>query len=140
LLKDNIKTFRMAKGLSQEELAIKVNVVRQTISKWEKGHSVPDAEMLIKLAEIFEVSVSQLLDFQFEVGGQSNAIAALLGRINEQLVLKNRRAKRIWTVIATVIIGFVLLQLLIIGAISLFRMMPQSGTESTNEYTEIIEK
>ena len=49
MLKENIKTIRKAKGLSQEELAIKLNVVRQTISKWEQGLSVPDSEMLLDL-------------------------------------------------------------------------------------------
>ena len=61
MLKDNIKTIRKSKGLSQEELAIKLNVVRQTISKWEQGLSVPDAEMLIKLAEVLDTTVSTLL-------------------------------------------------------------------------------
>lgn len=41
MLNENIKNLRKAKGLSQEELAIKLNVVRQTVSKWEKGLSVP---------------------------------------------------------------------------------------------------
>lgn len=61
MLKENIKTIRKAKGLSQEELAIKLNVVRQTISKWEQGLSVPDSEMLVALAEVFETPVSTLL-------------------------------------------------------------------------------
>lgn len=39
VLQENIKTLRKAKGLSQEELAVKLHVVRQTISKWEKGVS-----------------------------------------------------------------------------------------------------
>ena len=47
MLKDNIKAIRKSKGLSQEELAIKINVVRQTISKWEQGLSVPDSELLV---------------------------------------------------------------------------------------------
>lgn len=51
MLKENIKSIRKLKGLSQEELAIKLNVVRQTISKWEQGLSVPDAEMLISISE-----------------------------------------------------------------------------------------
>lgn len=51
MLKDNIKSARKSKGLSQEELAIKLNVVRQTISKWEQGLSVPDSEMLISISE-----------------------------------------------------------------------------------------
>ena len=61
MLNENLKQLRKSKGLSQEELAIRLNVVRQTISKWEKGISVPDADMLIKIADIFEVSVSELL-------------------------------------------------------------------------------
>ncbi len=61
MLSENIKTLRKSKGLSQEELAIKLNVVRQTVSKWEQGLSVPDADMLISLSEVFETSVSTLL-------------------------------------------------------------------------------
>ena len=61
MLKENIKTLRKQKGLSQEELSIKLNVVRQTISKWEQGLSVPDAEMLISISEIFDTPVNTLL-------------------------------------------------------------------------------
>lgn len=61
MLNENIKTIRKAKGLSQEELAIKLNVVRQTISKWEQGLSVPDSDMLISISEVFETPVSTLL-------------------------------------------------------------------------------
>ncbi len=61
MLKENIKSIRKSKGLSQEELAIKLNVVRQTISKWEQGLSVPDSEMLISISEVLETPVSTLL-------------------------------------------------------------------------------
>lgn len=61
MLNENIKNLRKAKGLSQEELAIKLNVVRQTVSKWEKGLSVPDSSMLISLAKELDTSVSILL-------------------------------------------------------------------------------
>ena len=61
MLNENIKTIRKSKGLSQEELAIKLNVVRQTISKWEKGLSVPDSNMLISISEVLETPVSTLL-------------------------------------------------------------------------------
>ena len=61
MLNENIKTIRKSKGLSQDELAIKLNVVRQTVSKWERGLSVPDSEMLITLSEILEIPVSILL-------------------------------------------------------------------------------
>ena len=61
MLNENIKTIRKSKGLSQEELAVKLNVVRQTISKWEQGLSVPDSDMLISISEALETPVSTLL-------------------------------------------------------------------------------
>ena len=61
MLNENIKAVRQTKGLSQEELAIKLNVVRQTISKWERGLSVPDSEMLVSISDILETPISNLL-------------------------------------------------------------------------------
>lgn len=61
MLNENIKRLRKSKGLSQEELAIKLNVVRQTVSKWENGLSVPDSSMLITLADELDTSVGVLL-------------------------------------------------------------------------------
>ncbi|MEG1575015.1 MAG: helix-turn-helix domain-containing protein, partial [Bacteroidales bacterium] len=61
MLNENLKAIRTSKGLSQEELAIKLNVVRQTISKWEKGLSVPDADILISISAELETPVSTLL-------------------------------------------------------------------------------
>ena len=61
MLNENIKAIRKSKGLSQQELAIKLNVVRQTISKWETGMSVPDSDMLISISEVLEPPVSILL-------------------------------------------------------------------------------
>ena len=61
MLNENIKRIRKSKGLSQEELAIKLNVVRQTVSKWENGLSVPDSSMLIMLADELDNTVSELL-------------------------------------------------------------------------------
>ena len=67
MLKDNLKTLRKNKGLSQEELSVKLHVVRQTISKWESGLSVPDAEMLINISELFEIPVSEILGENIDV-------------------------------------------------------------------------
>ena len=61
MLNKNIRELRKSKGLSQEELALKLNVVRQTVSKWERGLSVPDAEMLVSLGEVLDAPVSTLL-------------------------------------------------------------------------------
>lgn len=62
MLGDNMKTIRKSRGLSQQDLAVKLHVVRQTVSKWEQGLSVPDSEMLIAISEVLETPVSSLLE------------------------------------------------------------------------------
>ena len=54
MLSDNLKRYRQKKGFTQEELAMRLHVVRQTVSKWEKGLSVPDADLLQRLAEVLD--------------------------------------------------------------------------------------
>ena len=96
MLKDNLKTLRKNKGLSQEELSIKLNVVRQTISKWESGLSVPDADMLITISEIFETPVSEILGESI-VEKETNdlkAISEKLEVINEQLSMKQKQKRK----------------------------------------------
>lgn len=89
MINENIKHFRKTKGMSQEEMAVKLNVVRQTVSKWENGLSVPDANAVIRMAELFEVSVSQLLGI--EVANKSNEdLSEELEKLNEQLAKKNQ--------------------------------------------------
>ena len=53
--------LRKKKGFSQEELANRLNVSRQTISKWEVGESAPDMEKLIAISDLFEVSLDELV-------------------------------------------------------------------------------
>ena len=100
MFQNNLKALRKRKDITQEELATRLNVVRQTVSKWEKGLSVPDSELLIRLAEILEVPVSRLLGSKIEEEEQPDALAEQLSRINEQLAIKNRRAKRVWKALA----------------------------------------
>lgn len=52
MLKDNLKAFRETRGLSQKQLAQKLHVVRQTVSKWERDSSVPDADTVMALAQV----------------------------------------------------------------------------------------
>lgn len=61
MLNENIRAIRKSRGLSQEELAIKLDVVRQTVSKWERGLSVPDSDMLVSLSDTLDVPVATLL-------------------------------------------------------------------------------
>ena len=104
MLNENIKTIRKAKGLSQEELAIKLNVVRQTVSKWEHGLSVPDSEMLVSLSEVLETPVSTLLgETVIEPPADDlKAISEKLEIINLQLA-RSKAAKRkilFWLLVA----------------------------------------
>lgn len=108
MFSENLKTLRKQKGMSQEVLAQQLHVVRQTVSKWEKGLSVPDAEMLVKIAEIFEISVSELLGEKIEETQDMNEIAIQLALLNEQLANKSRRNKRILKVILITIAAIVL--------------------------------
>ena len=114
MLNENIKALRKTKRLTQEELAIRLNVVRQTISKWEKGLSVPDAEMLQKIAGVFEVDVSQLLGSPINQYENIDVIAEQLSRINEQLVVKNNRTRKIWKVIGIITAILIVIQLLLL--------------------------
>ena len=120
MLAENLKALRKAKGLSQEELAARLHVVRQTVSKWEKGRSVPDADLLIRLAEELDTTS-----------------AALLARIAEQLAVKTRRARRIWRIVAGVLIAFVMANLLLILLnFAAFRSF-QAEAESTVQAQEL---
>lgn len=97
MLNENIQSIRKSKGLSQEELAIKLNVVRQTVSKWERGLSAPDSEMLINISEVLETPVSVLLgETNTEPAvaiDDLNVISEKLEVINLQLA-RNKAAKR----------------------------------------------
>ena len=114
MLKDNLKTLRKNKGLSQEELSVKLNVVRQTVSKWEQGLSVPDAEMLISISEVFETPVSTILGENIDEQEKNDlkVISEKLEVINEQLSKKQKQKRNIF--VNTLIITDVCLILLFI--------------------------
>lgn len=112
MLSENIKTLRKQKGMSQETLAQQLNVVRQTVSKWEKGLSVPDADLLSRLAELFEVSASALLGENIEPEPNVNEIAVQLALLNEQLASKSRRSRKL---LKGVLIGLLVAFLLFIA-------------------------
>ncbi|MDE6961530.1 MAG: helix-turn-helix domain-containing protein [Lachnospiraceae bacterium] len=97
MLNENIKAIRKAKGLSQQELAVKLNVVRQTISKWEQGLSVPDSDMLIVLSEALETPVSTLLGETVTETEADNlkAISEKLEVINWQLAQRKTTRRKI---------------------------------------------
>ena len=117
MLNENIKAIRKSKGLSQEELAVKLNVVRQTISKWEQGLSVPDSDMLISISEVFETPVSTLLGETIAEAAPDDlkALSEKLEVINLQLARKKARRQRIihWCFISLCAIVVTIFALLI---------------------------
>ena len=136
MLSENLKTLRRQKGFTQEELAARLNDVRQTVSKWEKGLSVPDAELLTRL-----VPVSTLLGSAIPDDKEPDDIARQLARINEQLAVKNRRSRRIWRTAAAVLIAVVVIYLLLIAvsiiAFDKFRV-DDPGTAQVTDYVEVM--
>lgn len=136
MFSENLKTLRKQKGYTQEELAARLNVVRQTVSKWEKGLSVPDAELLLRLAEILEVPVSTLLGAAISDDKQPDDIAEQLARINEQLAIKNRRSRLIWRIVAYVLIAIVVINLLLVAlnviAFTQFKVDDYDKMQETN--------
>lgn len=104
MLNENIKAIRKAKGLSQQELAVKLNIVRQTVSKWEQGLSVPDADLLIALSQALETPVSTLLGetVMESEADRLQAISEKLEVINLQLAQRKtmRRAIIRWLLIS----------------------------------------
>ncbi|MCD7857205.1 MAG: helix-turn-helix domain-containing protein [Clostridiales bacterium] len=129
MFSENLKALRKQKGMSQEMLAQQLHVVWQTISKWEKGLSVPDADMLIRIGELFEVSVSDLLGEQLEHEPEMNQVAAQLALLNEQLANRTRRHRRICK---GVLIGLaavaVLTLVLSFAGMATYRSVPENLT------------
>ena len=130
---ENLKKIRKDKGYTQETLAEKLNVVRQTVSKWEKGLSLPDVDMLSKIVNVLETDVNILLDGQITTTDQSE-IVKQLAKINEQLTIKNRRYKKIMKTIAIILLIIVIFGiLLVILIIGTFISISNSETTTTVE-------
>ncbi len=117
MLNENIKTIRKSKGLSQQELAVKLNIVRQTVSKWEQGLSVPDSDMLISLSEVLETPVSILLgETVIETEADTlKAISEKLEVINLQLAQKKITRRKIihWSLISLCVIIVIVFAILL---------------------------
>lgn len=136
MLNENIKIIRKSKGLSQEELAIRLNVVRQTISKWEKGLSVPDSNMLISISQVLETPVSILLG-ETVVESKADdlkAISEKLEIINLQLAQRKTTRRKIlhWLLISlcTVIV--------IISAVLIVLNSPYLGWDYNDPETAVL--
>lgn len=139
MFQENLKTMRKAKGYTQEDLAIKLNVVRQTVSKWEKGLSVPDADALCKIVDVLDTDVSTLLGEEIVEETDKSAVAQQLAKISEQLAMKNQRSKTIWKVVCIILFVIVVFYILAIVAFSVIATENIADSHSEN-MVEIEEK
>ena len=129
MFNENLKKIRKEKGYTQEELAAKVGVVRQTVSKWEKGLSVPDADILRKIAEILDTDINILLDDEIVVGvddfnglnsnekkniNDNNVVEEQLTKISQQLAIKNKRNRKIWKTIGIALLVIVIFNIFLV--------------------------
>ena len=120
MFSENLKALRKQKWMTQEELASRLHVVRQTVSKWEQGRSVPDADLLVRLAEVLETTVAVLLGSPVEEPEDNDALAQALERLNETMAERNRRSRRIWKAVAIVlgIMALLILFQFVLGMVS----------------------
>ncbi|EAD7061021.1 XRE family transcriptional regulator [Listeria monocytogenes] len=136
MLNENIEAIRKSKGLSQEEIAIKLNVVRQTISKWEQGLSVPDSDMLISISEVLETPVSTLLGETVMVSKVDDvkAISEKLEIINLQFAQRKtaRRKMLYWLFVSLCAV------IAIISAVFIILNSPYLGWDYSDPETSVI--
>ncbi|EDO0309240.1 helix-turn-helix domain-containing protein [Listeria monocytogenes] len=136
MLNENIKAIRKSKGLSQEEIAIKLNLVRQTISKWEQGLSVPDSDMLISISEVLETPVSTLLGETVMVSKVDDvkAISEKLEIINLQFAQRKtaRRKMLYWLFVSLCAV------IAIISAVFIILNSPYLGWDYSDPETSVI--
>lgn len=130
MLGENIKALRKKKGLSQQELAVELNVVRQTVSKWEQGLSVPDAHLLSEISRILESPVHVLLGEAVDEKEDSELqiIARKLEVINLQLQRQSQRKEKIWNLFLALVLAGTLLMAFVLLALD----SPYLGWDYTN--------
>ncbi len=115
MLGENLRRMRERRGITQEELAERVHVVRQTVSKWEKGLSVPDADLLMAVAETLQVSVSELIGVDAVQAKSIEELSVQAAVLNEQIDLQNRRMARTTTIAKRAIAACILAVVLVVG-------------------------
>ena len=128
---------RREKNLTQEQLAETLGVSNKTISKWENGMSVPDAEQLAALADVLHTTVGELLGATLENEESRDRLAEELARINAQLAIRNHRARRVLKAMAVVLLVFAALSFLTMLLFMALNYMPASRTQ--NEFAKPLE-
>lgn len=139
MLGNTIATLRKRKALSQQQLADRMNVVRQTVSKWEKDLSVPDADALVRLADALDVTVAELLGQPVREEAAPADYSAVLAQMAEQLAIENRRRNLIWKIIAWVVGIVVAIHILLIAVGAVAGALYSFDAESFSESAGVVE-
>lgn len=139
MLGNTIVTLRKRKALSQQQLADRMNVVRQTVSKWEKDLSVPDADALVRLADALDVTVAELLGQPVREEAAPADYSAVLAQMAEQLAVENRRRNLIWKIIAWVVGIVVAIHILLIAVGAVAGALYSFDAESFSESAGVVE-
>ena len=134
---ETLKRIRKEKSMTQEELAIKVHVARQTVSKWEKGLSIPDVDLLQRIAEALDVEVSELLGAQISKEENRNEVAEQLAKISEQMAIRNKRGNAIWKVVKALILILILIPIACWILAAIFSMTPREGKVRVEESEQV---
>lgn len=139
MLGNTIVTLRKRKAMSQQQLADCMNVVRQTVSKWEKDLSVPDADALVRLADALDVTVAELLGQPVGEEAAPADYSAVLAQMTEQLAIANRRRNRIWKIVAWVVGIVVAIHILLIAVGAVAGALYSFDAESFSESAGVVE-
>lgn len=109
----NIASYRKRLQLTQAGLAAKLNYSDKAVSKWERGESAPDVQTLVQLADLFEITVNDLLIDPNELPANPGAVERVMGKAVEK-TLKRKADKRIILMLSTVLVWFVALLIFVV--------------------------
>ena len=125
-MKFNEKLIKLRKemGLSQEELGNKLNVARQTVSKWELGETTPEMDKLIKMSEIFNITLDELIKDKNNDENINNTNSQKLAG----LVIKILKGLGIFLIV----IAIAVVSLMIISFVSFNKIGTDEGSKTTN--------
>lgn len=137
MLNEKIRACRTAMGMSQEELAQRLHVVRQTVSKWEQARSVPDADLLIQLAQALDTTVAELLGEQQGQPDQAkDNLAAQLEQLNQQIACQQERRRKFWRM-GSAVVGVFALAVLAFELWGLLHAVPAGAIGGADGATQI---
>lgn len=109
----NIASYRKRMRLTQAGLAEKLNYSDKAVSKWERGESAPDVQTLVQLAELYDVTVNDLLVDPNELPETTGTVERVMGRAVEK-TLKRKADKRIILMLSSILVWFVALLIFVV--------------------------